>query len=113
MRAGYDWNLERNLHLRTDLHDSALLWNHKHALAALDAACLPEGETTVKTSVCYCRCSGKSQIEGDSFERQMETIHRCAVAQDSQIIQRFDEQAVPGKTEAEDRPAWNRMLAWM
>ncbi len=57
----------------------------------------------------YIRCSGTSQIEGDSFPRQCEAIKRYAQANDYNCCV-YCEDAVSGKMEGMDRPAWFEML---
>jgi DNA invertase Pin-like site-specific DNA recombinase len=58
----------------------------------------------------YCRVSGPSQVEGDGFPRQREAIETYARANGLRIVRWFNEKAVPGKTEWEDRPAWSEMV---
>jgi DNA invertase Pin-like site-specific DNA recombinase len=58
----------------------------------------------------YCRVSGLSQLDGDGFPRQREAIETYARANDLRIVRWFQEKAVPGKTEWEDRPAWSEMV---
>ena len=54
----------------------------------------------------YLRVSGPSQLSGDGFPRQRDAISGYALAHDMRIVRWFEERAVPGKTEWEDRPAW-------
>lgn len=58
----------------------------------------------------YLRVSGRSQVDGDGFPRQRLAIERHAAAAGVTIAEWFEEEAVPGKTEWEHRPAWVRML---
>jgi len=58
----------------------------------------------------YRRVSGKAQLEGDGFERQKIAIERYAAANNIEIVHWFDERAISGKTEWEDRPAWSEMI---
>ena len=58
----------------------------------------------------YIRVSGKSQLDGDGFERQRLAIQAYAAAAGIEIVQEFVERAVSGKTEWEDRPAWTDMM---
>ena len=53
----------------------------------------------------YLRVSGKSQVHGDGFPRQLEAIKRYAKSNDIRIIEVFHEKAVGGATELENRPA--------
>jgi DNA invertase Pin-like site-specific DNA recombinase len=58
----------------------------------------------------YLRVSGKGQIKGDGFPRQLAAIRKYTAEHDMRIVQVFEEKAVPGKTEWEQRPAWLAML---
>ncbi len=59
----------------------------------------------------YLRVSGKAQVQGDGFPRQREAITAFAAAAGIEITQEFEERAIAGKTEWEDRPAWMDMIA--
>lgn len=52
----------------------------------------------------YLRVSGKGQIEGDGFTRQLETISKHAKANKQEIVQTFKDEGVSGTKEALDRP---------
>lgn len=58
----------------------------------------------------YLRVSGKSQVDGDGFPRQLEAIKRYAAAHGIRIVQVFREEGVCGATEWDNRPAWLEML---
>ncbi len=58
----------------------------------------------------YLRVSGKGQIEGDGFTRQLEAIKAHAKAKGIKIVRVFEEKGVCGATEWEDRPAWAEMV---
>lgn len=58
----------------------------------------------------YMRCSGKGQVEGDTWDRQHEAIATCATAKGFSLDYEFREPAVAGKTEADDRPAFQEMI---
>jgi DNA invertase Pin-like site-specific DNA recombinase len=62
-------------------------------------------------AVAYMRCSGPSQGEGDTWERQIEKISALAKAQELAIVKEWREDSVSGKIECEQRPAWQEMLA--
>ncbi len=53
----------------------------------------------------YLRVSGKGQIEGDGFTRQLEAIKRYASAHDIKIARVFREEGISGTKELENRPA--------
>lgn len=59
----------------------------------------------------YLRVSGKGQVEGDGFPRQIVEIESCAKARGLEIVRTFEERGVRGATEWEDRPAWSEMAA--
>lgn len=61
----------------------------------------------------YLRVSGKGQLDGDGFPRQRESIEAFARREGVEIVRWFEERAIPGKTEWEDRPAWAEMVASM
>ena len=62
-------------------------------------------------AVAYMRCSGKGQTFGDTWDRQTETILACAQAQGFDLIRDYREEAVPGKLDEEQRPAFQAMIA--
>jgi DNA invertase Pin-like site-specific DNA recombinase len=58
----------------------------------------------------YLRVSGRGQVDGDGFPRQLEAVNRFAEANDLKIARVFREEAVTGKTEWGERAAWSEML---
>jgi DNA invertase Pin-like site-specific DNA recombinase len=58
----------------------------------------------------YIRVSGRGQLDGDGFPRQREAIERYAAANGIRIVKWFEERAVCGATEWENRPAWSEMV---
>jgi DNA invertase Pin-like site-specific DNA recombinase len=58
----------------------------------------------------YLRVSGKAQVEGDGFTRQLEAIKRYAAAHDIKIAHVFREEGVSGTKELENRPAFVEMM---
>jgi len=58
----------------------------------------------------YLRVSGKGQIQGDGFPRQLSAIKAYAQAQEIRIVEVFREEGVCGATEAADRPAWAELM---
>ena len=59
----------------------------------------------------YIRVSGKDQLEGDGFPRQREAITKYAKAHNLRIVRWFEERAVCGDSEWEQRAAWSEMAA--
>ena len=62
-------------------------------------------------AVAYMRCSSKGAIFGDTWDRQWEAICACAKAQDFHLEAQFREEAVPGKLDEDQRPAFQEMIA--
>jgi DNA invertase Pin-like site-specific DNA recombinase len=58
----------------------------------------------------YLRVSGKGQLEGDGFTRQLAAIKKHAAANETKIVRVFREEGVSGKTELEGRVALKEML---
>ena len=58
----------------------------------------------------YLRVSGKGQVDGDGFTRQLVAIKTYAKAHNLQIVRVFREEGVPGATELENRPAFVEMM---
>ncbi len=58
----------------------------------------------------YLRVSGKGQIAGDGFTRQLESITRYAKANDIKIVQVFKDGGVTGTKDLTERPAFTEML---
>ena len=58
----------------------------------------------------YLRVSGKGQIEGDGFERQLLAIRKYAAANDIKIVRIFREEGVSGTTDWDDREAFGEMM---
>jgi DNA invertase Pin-like site-specific DNA recombinase len=64
------------------------------------------------TKACaYLPVSGASQLDGEGWGRQSDTIAAYAAAHGLEITGTYREEAVPGKTELADRPAFMEMLA--
>jgi DNA invertase Pin-like site-specific DNA recombinase len=59
----------------------------------------------------YMRCSGASQVEGDTWDRQIEKIRALAEAQGLTLEKEWREEGVSGKIECEHRPVFQTMLA--
>jgi DNA invertase Pin-like site-specific DNA recombinase len=67
----------------------------------------------MKKAFAYLRVSGKSQVDGDGFPRQLEAIKGYAKAQNIRIAHVYEERGVSGAKDWEDRPAWMEMMAAM
>ena len=65
----------------------------------------------MKKAFAYLRVSGKSQIEGDGFARQLEAIRTYAKANDIRIARVFEERGVSGTKDMADRPAFVEMMS--
>lgn len=64
----------------------------------------------MKKAFAYLRVSGKGQIDGDGFPRQLAAIRAYAKAHDIRIVRVFEEKGVPGKTDLENRPALSELV---
>lgn len=58
----------------------------------------------------YIRVSGKGQLKGDGFPRQRADIEKFVTSHGYEIVQWYEERAVPGATEWQNRPEWTRMV---
>ena len=58
----------------------------------------------------YLRVSGKGQVKGDGFPRQLQAIKTYSAQHDIKIVQIFREEGVAGTRESMDRPAWSAMI---
>jgi len=58
----------------------------------------------------YLRVSGKGQVEGDGFTRQLKAIREYAAAHDTKIVNVYREEGVSGTKESADRPAWSELI---
>lgn len=61
-------------------------------------------------ALAYLRVSGKGQIKGDGFPRQLQAIKAYAAEHDIKIVEVFREEGVAGTKESMDRPAWSAMM---
>jgi DNA invertase Pin-like site-specific DNA recombinase len=58
----------------------------------------------------YLRVSGKGQVDGDGFTRQLKAIKEYAAAHDMRIVDVYREKGVSGAKESADRPAWSELM---
>ena len=61
----------------------------------------------------YLRVSGKGQVGGDGFPRQLAAIKKYAASHDIRIVRVFEERGVSGTVEGMDRPVWAEMIGLM
>lgn len=61
----------------------------------------------------YLRVSGKGQVEGDGFDRQLLACQTYAAANGYEIERVFREEGISGKSELANRPALSDLLATM
>ena len=59
----------------------------------------------------YLRVSGRGQIDGDGFTRQLEACRKYASTCDIKIVRVFREEGISGATDLENRPALTEMIA--
>jgi DNA invertase Pin-like site-specific DNA recombinase len=65
----------------------------------------------MKKCFAYLRVSGKGQLKGDGFPRQLASIKAHAKQHDLRIVEVFEERGVAGARETMDRPAWQELMA--
>lgn len=58
----------------------------------------------------YLRVSGKSQIDGDGFDRQRDSIQKRCRESDYEVTREFVEEGVSGKSELDERPALSALF---
>jgi DNA invertase Pin-like site-specific DNA recombinase len=59
----------------------------------------------------YLRVSGLAQVEGQGFDRQLSACEQYAKRNDYEIVRVFREEGVTGKSELDDRPALQELIA--
>lgn len=59
----------------------------------------------------YLRVSGRGQIEGDGFDRQLLACEKYAAENNLEIVEVFREEGVTGTKELDDRPALAELFA--
>lgn len=59
----------------------------------------------------YLRVSGKGQVDGDGFERQLLACQKYADANAVEIVEVFREEGVSGTKELDNRPALSELFA--
>jgi DNA invertase Pin-like site-specific DNA recombinase len=64
----------------------------------------------MKKAFAYLRVSGRGQLRGDGFPRQLLAVQNYAKATGIQICQVFREEGVSGKNDLEHRPALQQLL---
>jgi DNA invertase Pin-like site-specific DNA recombinase len=64
----------------------------------------------MKKAFAYLRVSGRGQIDGDGFPRQLAAIKKFAASNDIKIIRTFSEEGISGSTDWESRPAFSEMM---
>ncbi len=58
----------------------------------------------------YLRVSGKSQIDGDGFDRQRDSINRFALSGGFDVLEEYRDEAVSGTKDLGDRPGLAALL---
>lgn len=66
---------------------------------------------TYLSAVAYMRCSGASQVDGDTWMRQITAIMGWCQSKYFELIHEYREEAVPGKLDEEHRPAFQQMVS--
>jgi DNA invertase Pin-like site-specific DNA recombinase len=68
-------------------------------------------QQATKLAFAYLRVSGKGQVDGDGFPRQLAAIEAYAKANGLTLTKVFREQGISGTKELENRPALQQLLA--
>lgn len=69
------------------------------------------GYTEHMDAFAYLRVSGKGQVKGDGFPRQLAAIKSYAAANSIRILRVFEEKGVTGSLDGMERPAWVEMIS--
>jgi DNA invertase Pin-like site-specific DNA recombinase len=64
-----------------------------------------------KKTFAYLRVSGKGQVDGDGFPRQLNAIDKYAAVNGLKVKKVFREEGISGTKELENRPALQELLA--
>jgi DNA invertase Pin-like site-specific DNA recombinase len=64
----------------------------------------------MKTAFAYLRVSGKGQVDGDGFPRQLEAVKQYAGAHDIKIVKVYREEGVSGTKGMDERATFNEMV---
>ena len=64
----------------------------------------------MRKAFAYLRVSGKGQVKGDGFPRQLKAIREYAKGHDIRIVKIYREEGVSGTKELENRPALLEMM---
>lgn len=73
-----------------------------------------EWDAMTKTAaVAYLRCSGESQITGDTWSRQNDIVSRYAAANALEVVREFRDEGVTGKMELEGRTGLSACIAYV
>ena len=64
----------------------------------------------MKKAFAYLRVSGRGQVDGDGFPRQLATVKTYAASHGIRIVRIFEEKGIGGATDLEERPALMELL---
>lgn len=91
-------------------HREGGLMSQAHGTTNKPGSCLGKAETMTPAFI-YARVSGKGQIDGDGFPRQLEACHALADRDGFAIVDTFQELGVSGTKELDNRPALQALYA--
>src|SRR6266852_5482077 len=58
----------------------------------------------------YLRVSGKGQVDGDGFTRQLKAIREYAAGHDIKSVTVYREEGISGTVDSMNRPAWTELM---
>jgi DNA invertase Pin-like site-specific DNA recombinase len=77
---------------------------------SLPCALRPPTMASMTKAFAYLRVSGRGQIQGDGFPRQLAAIKSYAQVHELKLANVFREEGICGATESADRPAWSELM---
>jgi len=80
-------------------------------LFADNAQCVYSVVTMNSTAYAYLRVSGRGQVDGDGFPRQLSAVEQYAAAHGLAVSEVFREEGISGTKELENRPALQELLS--
>jgi DNA invertase Pin-like site-specific DNA recombinase len=64
-------------------------------------------------AVSYLRCSGKGQVDGDTWDRQQSSVSKYAAVNGIEIVSEFRDEGITGKMELENRDGLSACIQYV